>query len=293
MSLYQRIRLVVLFMLCAYQALANADDRLQISYPELPKEDATFQPSLDYLEKLLVLALDNSGYPYELRPVSVGVISEKRSHNYLTVERYKVHWMMTSAFHEESLIPIKIPLYKGLIGWRIFLIRTSDINRFSNLSDIDALRKENAGQAHDWPDTTILKNNGFSVVPMYSSEGRFNFLYRERCDYIPRSVLEIWKDLASAKGEHISVETTLALHYPAAYYFFVAPGETEIATAIEQGLHNAIQKGEFEKLFRQYFLTDIQRANLKNRRIFDVENPLFSGSDVLQNKRLWFNPEAY
>jgi len=288
MLLFQRLFVLVFLILLSNPSLGGIKKPLRVVYPA-PGNSSNGQ----YIEKLLKMALDKSGYAYTLHTKVTGVISEQRSHAYLKVKSYNVHWMMTSEVHEAELIPVRVPLYKGLIGWRIFHIRNTDQAFFARISNINELKRLGAGLGHNWPDTTILKNAGFNVIPMFFSDGRYEFLKLGRCDYFPRSIIEIWEEHEIAKESNIIIESTLALHYPAAYYFFVSPDETALAQAISEGLNKVIDAGEFEQHFHRHFLSTISRANVKDRRVFEVDNPLFSNSTVLQNEKLWFKPEQY
>lgn len=290
------IRLLVsgLIILLSYNALASSPDiALQVTYPEVVPGSSENQANTQYLESLLKLALHKSGYKVNMRGVSVGSVSERRSHNYLRAKRYNVHWLMSSPLHEKELIPIKVPLFKGLIGWRIFFIRKGDEKQFETLEGLEQLKQLLAGVAHDWPDKGIMQRIGFNVMPMYSNQGRFDFLNRGRSDYISRSMIEIWNEEPEAVQSKVVVEKTLALHYPAAYYFFVSPGEDELASAIRMGLYTAINDGDFELLFKERFMKDIIKSDIKRRRVFEIENRLFIKSNELQNNELWFDPNNY
>ncbi len=45
---------------------------------------------------------------------------------------------------------------------------------------------------------------------------------------------------ASRAGLHLAIDQHVALHYPAAFYFFVSRQRPELAEAIRQGLEKAI-----------------------------------------------------
>jgi hypothetical protein len=48
---------------------------------------------------------------------------------------------------DEELIPIDIPLDKGLNGYRVAFIRANDQDRVNQVTDIDGLRQLRLGQA--------------------------------------------------------------------------------------------------------------------------------------------------
>ncbi|WP_348245952.1 hypothetical protein, partial [Salmonella enterica] len=57
-----------------------------------------------------------------------------------------VLWSMTSRRREAQLLPIRIPLLKGLMGYRVFIIRAEDEPWFRSLKELDQLRELTAGQ---------------------------------------------------------------------------------------------------------------------------------------------------
>jgi len=270
-----------------------AKSDIHVIYPNSQTDDPQFRDNINYMENILKLALKNSGAKYTLSTVSIGNISEKRSNMYLKEKRYNVHWMMTSSENEKELIPVKIPLFKGLIGWRIFIIRRSDEQYFSKITNTQDLAQLKAGLGHSWPDVTILRHSNFNISPMYSAVGRYTFLTQKRCDYFPRSIIEIWNEVDQITDKSLVIEKTIALRYPAAYYFFVSPNEEPIANAIQAGLKKIIKTGEFEQIFNKRFNKLIAKSNLKNRRIFQIENPLFRNDSMLNDPTLWFNPSEY
>jgi hypothetical protein len=93
---------------------------------------------------------------------------------------------------EAALLPIRIPIDKGLLGWRIFLVNRAKADQFAAVKTLDGLRPYQAGQGHDWPDTDILRANGLKVQGSANYDGLFKTLQAGRIDYFPRSVVEIW-----------------------------------------------------------------------------------------------------
>ena len=113
-------------------------------------------------------------------------------------------------------------------------------------------------------------------------------LESERIDYFPRSVTEIWAELALYQ-QRLAVEPSVVLHYPTAIYFFVRQGNTQLAADITDGLEKMIADGSFEKLFQQYYGATIRKAALKERRVFELKNPLMPKDMPIGRKALWFH----
>ncbi|WP_037988470.1 transporter substrate-binding domain-containing protein [Teredinibacter turnerae] len=243
-----------------------------------------------YFLQLLQLALDKSGTSYRLSPVQLPPMSENRSEKYLQAKRYDVHWMMTNMRHENSLIPVRIPLYKGLIGWRLLLVHREDETDFATITTLAQLKRKLAVHGLDWPDTGILVANGFRLRTSLDWMSLFRLLDTHDVDYFPRSVAEIWQEIDSSPSSNIVVEDSLAVHYYAAYYFFVSKDNAQLAEEIEKGLNAAIADGSFDRLFNASFANAIARANLPQRRVLTVNNPLLPAKTPVQRKELWFQP---
>lgn len=261
-------------------------DKLTVVYP---RPESSTDIRMDYPIELLKLALSKAGEPYELRP-SQEYMQQNRALQQLTDDvELGVVWSMTSREREKDLLPIRIPIDKGLLGWRIFFVKRNNLKLLEQVQNLDQLRSLSAGQEHDWPDVEILAANGLKVVQSSNYESLFKMLERDRFDYFPRSIDEIWYEEKAHPGMDIAVEQTIALQYPAAEYFFVNRKNNALADALERGLRLAIKDGSFDRLFTKYNGEAIRLANIKNRKLFKLENPLLPAATPLDQKELWFS----
>ena len=257
---------------------------------QYPKMLDKYERDFDlYFLELLRLALDKSKIPYVLEGVELPVMVESRSAEFLKANQHMVHWLNASGGRENTLIPIKVPLFKGLIGWRIFFIRAEDQAKFLKVKTKAQLAQFVAGQGHDWPDTQVLKDNGLKVRGLPSWRGLFEMLSHHRIDYFPRSIIEVERELRLFESLGLYVETSLVIRYPAAYYFFVNSDNKRLANAIEIGLKQAITDGDFDLLFNRHFSGIIQRARLSERTIIPLSNRI---DFPVAQEDLWFNPSA-
>jgi hypothetical protein len=202
-------------------------------------------------------------------------------------------WTMTSMEREKELKPIRIPLLKGLLGHRIFIIRQEDECRFTNIQTFKELKQFRAGQGKDWPDMKILRANGISVEGCIKYEGLFRMLKYKRFDYFPRGVNEPWKEVETHQDKNLMVEKTLLLQYPAPIYFFVFKENAKVAQRLEKGLRLAIKDGSFDQLFRNHPSNKqiFDLANIESRKIFKLKNPLLPPQTPLLEKALWYGAE--
>ena len=138
-----------------------------------------------YYAQAQALALDRTEKEfgrYEFEVIDLPM-EQDRSLRSLAEGRFvDVTWTMTSTEREASLRPIRIPLLKGLLGYRLFLIRNDD-RRFDSIRTAEELAPMQAGQGVGWPDVDILQAGGLSVQTGHDFEGLFGMLERGRFDY--------------------------------------------------------------------------------------------------------------
>ena len=201
-------------------------------------------------------------------------------------------WTMTSKAREAKILPIRIPLLKGLMGYRFLIIRAEDMKKFHAVNTLEDLKAFKAGQGHDWPDTEILRANGIKVIGSPSYDGLFAMLKRKRFDYLPRCVNEPWDELKVKKNQDLAVEPILLIRYTAPSYFFVNPQNTLLANRLEKGFRLAIQDGSFENFFRNHQINKgiFQLLKSGNRKIISLKNPLLPPETPLDQKALWYAP---
>ncbi|WP_052692237.1 type 2 periplasmic-binding domain-containing protein [Teredinibacter purpureus] len=280
-----------LLSLLAYTSLASAPSsgvckHYRLTHPVI--DIRHFQDVDRYFLEMLHLAMEKSGDSFVIIPEKqITLFNEKRSEIHLQLNHYNVHWLNTSQEREANLIPIRIPLFKGLIGWRLMFIRRDDQALFSEVNTALALRSYTAGQGHDWPDNNILQSNELPLITSSNWESLFKMLSKKRIDYFPRSVVEIWRENDGLTDKSLTIDKHLALHYPAAYYFFVNKQHPNLAKAIERGLNSAIKDGSFDELFSRYFDPLIAQAALNTRTIIHLHNPHIA---VPNRPELWYQP---
>ncbi|MFZ6798495.1 hypothetical protein [Undibacterium sp. Di24W] len=198
-------------------------------------------------------------------------------------------WSMTTDKREKELIPIRIPIDKGLIGWRIALVNNNHKNIFTGINRLEQLRAYAAGQEFDWPDVDILRANQLKVFTSNAYDPLFAMLEAGRFDYFPRSIFEIWSDLENHQQYQIQAEQNVILHYQSACYFFITPRRPELAEDLRIGFEKIIANGIFERLFQKYNQTSIDRANIKQRTVIQLKNPLLNPESMPRHRpELWF-----
>ena len=257
--------------------------------------EGTLDKRGDYYLALLTLALEKTQVKYgdfhlvmnENRMLQARALQSVAKKQFVDVV-----WTMTSKEREASLLPIRIPLLKGLLGYRIFIIKEQDKGKFEQIQTLEDLSELVAGQGHDWPDVSILRANGLTVTVGASYDGLFRMLSAGRFDYFPRGMNESWSEVQAHKEKGFIVEDNLLLKYPAPIYFFVHKASTALAQRIEEGLLLAIEDGSFDSIFYEHPANKeiFKLTNIKNRKVFDLRNPLLPAKTPLNEHRLWYLP---
>lgn len=248
-----------------------------------------------YFVDLLRLSLDKtreSHGAYRLETIA-DVIPQSRALIELGDE-LDVIWTMTSEKREQLALPVRIPLLKGLMGYRLLIIRQQDENTFAQINSLKHLRTLRAGQGHDWPDADILQANGLEVVRSSNYDALFHMLRQGRFDYLPRGLMEPWDEVLLRPDLSLMIEPRLLIQYPTAMYFFVHPDNHRLAERIETGLRRAIRDSSFDQLFYNHPVnrSALEHARLDQRMIIRLFNPLLPARTPLSNKALWFSPQA-
>jgi len=256
------------------------------------KSEGTQDRRSEYFVQLLKMALEKT--ETELNKVkleSTIKMQQGRAVQQLLVgKNIDIIWTVTSISREEKLLPIRIPLLKGLLGHRVLIIRKEDKNKFSSVTNLNDLKQFTAGQGHDWPDTEILRANQLDVTTASNYEGLFAMLEARRFDYFPRGVNEAWQELEVQKKSNLIVDDHILLYYPSPIYFFVNNNNHMLASRIEKGLILSIEDGSFDLLFDSYheyekvFATKLHRQ----RKVLQLHNPLLPPLTPLKSKKLWY-----
>ncbi|WP_394388153.1 hypothetical protein [Shewanella woodyi] len=254
--------------------------------------DQFVDPKQSYYIDLLSLALDRSRErygDYQLQAV-VSEMAQARTVQLVQKGELDIVWTMTSTDRERRLTPVYFPLLKGLMGYRIAIIRRQDKQMFADIESVEELQVIPVGQGSDWPDSDILQKQGFTLVKG-AAHSLLSMLDMHRFDYFLRALHEPWDEVIGHPS--LMIDPSFVIIYPSPIYFFVNPDDKLLAERVEYGLRNALLDGSFGALFNNHAITSqvIERANLPLRRIFTLDNPLLSqeSKNLLSEKELWFN----
>lgn len=252
-------------------------------------------PNAAYAIKIMKLAIANSDTPdYTLDIKQEDLTQARVNEEVRTGGLLDLCWASSDAQIESELLPIRIPLFKGLLGYRIFIINPENQKKFDQIQTLDDLKQLTLGQGRTWADGRILEANGFKVVKTNKYPGLFHMVEGGRFDAFPRGVHEPFGELEARPSLNLTVEKNLMVYYRMPFYFFVSPNNKALAKTLETGLERAISNGEFDKVFYgDKSIQDVlQKANMKNRKLFKLENPLLSKETPVDRPELWFDPQS-
>lgn len=240
----------------------------------------------------LALKKTNDGNPYRLLR-SVEMEQGRVMHELKKNQRVNVAAFAPTAEREEQAIAIRIPASKGLLGFRVCLIRAGEEETFKNIRSLDDWISNglSMGQGTHWPDTPILASNGLKVVKSVRYKPLFHMLEKKRFDCFPRSVNEVISELEMPENKNLALEKYLLFQYRLPTFFFVNKNKPALAERIERGLTIAIKDGSFDELFNKHHWRSLKKVNVGQRQIIKLENPYLSEKtrQSVNKPELWLN----
>ena len=298
MHVLVRILSVCLCVCVMFSFLAGSEDifaeePLVVKIRPFREKDIDYTQEYKYqLLKLILGKTEATDGPFRIEVSEEEDIAQSRVFDLVNRGAFTLIMTMTSKEREEEMLPIRIPIYKGLFGYRIFIINRRDQEKFAQIETREELQALWAGLGHDWPDLEILKFNGFNTVGGANYRGLFAMLQEGRFDYFPRGIPEPWREVEEEQKRDIMVEPTLLLQYYAPAYIFVAKDNTALAERLTRGFEMAIADGSFEQFFQShwYIYDTLERANMPTRKLFRLENPLLTPETPLDRPDLWYQP---
>jgi len=177
--------------------------------------------------------------------------------------------------HKQKLV-IPQPLTKGLLGYRLLLVRDECLTKFAQINMPQQLQALSIGIPATWADAALFRHNRYKVIEQGTLDNLFLLLKNGTFDYVALGVNEIeqiFQQRAVPLGG-ISIEPSLMLYYPFPLVFYVNPNKPDLMERIENGLKLLIANGEYETLFSHHHTDVAQRLNLHNRKMMTLTNPM-------------------
>ena len=231
-------------------------------------------PRWNYALGLVQLALQESGSDYILQP-TVDEMSQTRAARELELGNIDFIWTGTSAEYEQRFRPVRIPVLRGLDGYRICVIDPERQSAFSAVQSLDDLKQLTIGQDPGWSDVKILEAAGLRVVTA-PYDALPDMVERDRYDCFLRGAHEAPNEVA--KHPTLAVENDLLIVYPFTSFFFVNKTDAALADALEAGLKKAYEDGRFMRHFNSHpaIRAIFDEGRIEQRRRFDIPNPFLT-----------------
>jgi hypothetical protein len=223
-----------------------------------------------YAKELLLLALSRAESP--LKVVQIGGMTQTRMAVEVAEGRMDVLLLPMSWPPNAAIMPVRVPLRRGLLGVRLLLTRPELAQAIAACNTIEQLRTRFVmGYGADWIDRPAFEPLGFRVVSGSSYSGLFDMLRAGRFDFFSRGVNEIWPEVDHpVLGKGLVVAPRIALSYPLDDYLWVRRGDTALHDLITLGLARARADGSMDKLFDQWFGQGLRRAALDQRQVLEL-----------------------
>ncbi|UZE96332.1 transporter substrate-binding domain-containing protein [Alkalimarinus alittae] len=239
--------------------------------------------------KVLDLSLSKLDADYKIIGPGLQRVNEARGEALVISGFYDIEFLSATTQREAQMIPIKIPIYQGLLGLRLLLVTPESNTQISKVSNLNALQAFIGGHGRHWADLPVYEANNLKVVTAVKYEKLFEMLKNKRFDYFHRGVNEIWGELEKY-GDDVVVADNIMLYYPQPVYFFVSKHRPELAQQLEKGLQIAKRDGSYKALFLAYYQDTLTRSNLASRNLITLINPTVP-SDAPTIDTHWWMPQ--
>lgn len=176
----------------------------------------------------------------------------------------------------EKKILIPLPLMKGLLGYRILIIRAADKEKFTAIKSAQQLQQLRLGIPSTWADAELFRQNGYKVEEKGSFDDLFTRLENNEFDYVSfgaNEVAGVFSGRAAQSGKLI-VDASLLVYYPFPLVFYVNPNNKVLAARVTQGLQAISSNGELDKIFNRYFGAELTTLKLSDRTKITLKNPI-------------------
>lgn len=283
MMTFQRFSLfTLLFCIGIWTYIPNsyAVDTFIINPPE-SNNDHRYQYTYDLLT--LIIEATNNDFGVGTIQISDVVMSRNRIfRGLLEGKTVNVIAEASNSQWDEKLIPIKIPIRKGIQGFRVFIIKKQNLSIMENINTLAQLMALDTGSGSQWSSKAAMQNAGFNVIESIQYDNLFNMLSMGRFITFGRGINEAFQEVEQFKQQYpdLVVDDNILLHIPLATYYYVAPNQPRLATRIKEGLKRIIANGKFDELFYRRHCEFLLKSNINHRRVFKINNPLTTEAEM-------------
>lgn len=286
------LALLVLSVFClAPQARAEALEVIVLGQED--ENDPRMRLPIKVIEMALERTKGDFGL-YEIVYKSGDGLRKQRKLSMLDKGQISILLSATQPMLEERFLPVRVPFFGGLLGYRVALIMGHSQPKYTNISTLDDLKAFTIGQGSGWEDVEILQAAGLEVYDKAGYRDLFKMLEKGRFDFYMRGVHEAYPE-AESWGKDIpgiAVEEGFCVLYRFPAFFFVSPTQPELAKHLEQGLREMLVDGTLHAELKAAYGSYFAKADLGNRVIIELDNPLLTPETaaLLDDPSLWVDP---
>lgn len=269
---------------CSMISLAHAEDVYTYATGEI-ENDSRYVYEQAVLKLALEKTVETYG-PYKLIPSKVGS-NVKRNEQQLIDGTYE-NFIVKLAYEPrlaDQLAYIPFPVERGILGYRVFFTSEKIKGQLKDVTTLEQLKKFSILQGIGWSDVSILREAGFDVKTGTNYDTMFKMVAVNRADLFSRGVTELygeWQARQDVKG--LTFDESISLHYPVPRFFFINKKNQQALKRIQDGLEAAYADGSFQELWHKNFDEGLNVISLKNRKIFNINNPGVAGLDTSYEK---------
>ncbi|WBA08864.1 hypothetical protein [Salinivibrio kushneri] len=248
-----------------------------------------------YAIELIEFLAEKSGESVTLQAFDGQIGSQSRKVEMLKQGKLTVDWLGADRTLESELIPIRYPVFRGLLGHRLFITNQATEPQLAQINSAGDLQSLTMTQGQGWADVKVLNSAGFRVREISSFENIFKVVDTGRADLFPRALIEPFSELAERpQYGNLLVDPHLMLIYRFPMFLFVSPQHADVAEMLNRAFEAAYQDGSFIEFFNNAPLVKetFEKANISERTVIRVDNPHLSNETQAIPDTFWLDIEA-
>jgi len=266
-----------------------AIDIIKVNAP-LSASDARY----DYTHQLLQKIIDVTSQDFGPAQIEVSYRKESRQRALSSLTQgVDLHIMAEAPKPSWSaqLLSVKIPIRKGLQGYRILLIHKDNQAALEQVQTLEDLKALPTGSGTQWSTLTALQQAGFNVITSSSYDGLFKMLSSKRFTTFARGINEAYQELEHHEDKKLNLiaDHSLLLYLPLPTYFYVTPTQPALKQRVETGMLRLIDSGAFDRFFFSHHCPDLLRADIAQRKLFSIDNPNTHTIQLPQEPKFWLD----
>lgn len=251
-------------------------------------------PLKSYIGQVLTLALEKTRAEYgDYQLNTTPIMNTARALAELKENRFPNQVLMSTFQNkllDEGLDYARFSVEYGVTGYRICFVSPEAKAAVAKVKTLDDLRRFSIGQGIGWADADILRYNGFKVADISQQDSAYRMVAANRFDLFCRGINELEPELKRhPEVVALDYDRSIALAYPLPRVFISNKQNTKILERITKGLALAHQDGSLRKVWLEQYGNALSFANLKQRKIFYLDNPGIDRIDF-DFRKFYFDP---